>query len=55
MERYARGEDRVFEQLYGLLAPRLYREWPHALLIVPVDDAWARRAPDGGQAPITRA
>jgi len=25
MERYARGEDRVFEQLYGLLAPRLYR------------------------------
>ena len=25
MERYARGEDRVFEQLYRLLAPRLYR------------------------------
>jgi RNA polymerase sigma-70 factor, ECF subfamily len=25
MDRYARGEDRVFEQLYGLLAPRLYR------------------------------
>ena len=25
MERCARGEDRVFEQLYGLLAPRLYR------------------------------
>lgn len=25
MERYARGEDRVFETLYGLLAPRLYR------------------------------
>jgi RNA polymerase sigma-70 factor (ECF subfamily) len=25
MERYARGEDRVFEQLYELLAPRLYR------------------------------
>jgi RNA polymerase sigma-70 factor (ECF subfamily) len=25
MERYARGEDRVFEQLYGLLAPRLHR------------------------------
>jgi RNA polymerase sigma-70 factor (ECF subfamily) len=25
MERYARGEDRVFEQLYALLAPRLYR------------------------------
>jgi RNA polymerase sigma-70 factor (ECF subfamily) len=25
MERYARGEDRVFEQLYGLIAPRLYR------------------------------
>jgi RNA polymerase sigma-70 factor (ECF subfamily) len=25
MERYARGEDRVFEQLYHLLAPRLYR------------------------------
>jgi putative salt-induced outer membrane protein len=23
MDRYARGEDRVFEQLYGLLAPRL--------------------------------
>jgi nucleotide-binding universal stress UspA family protein len=37
------------------LAPRLYREWPHALLIVPVDDAWARRAPDGGRALITRA
>ena len=25
MERYARGEDRVFEQLYDLLAPRLHR------------------------------
>jgi RNA polymerase sigma-70 factor (ECF subfamily) len=25
MERYARGEDRVFEQLYQLLAPRLHR------------------------------
>jgi RNA polymerase sigma-70 factor (ECF subfamily) len=25
MERYARGEERVFEQLYDLLAPRLYR------------------------------
>ena len=25
MERYARGDDRVFEQLYQLLAPRLYR------------------------------
>src|SRR5215475_860964 len=25
MKRYARGEDRVFEQLYRLLAPRVYR------------------------------
>jgi RNA polymerase sigma-70 factor (ECF subfamily) len=25
MERYAHGEERVFEQLYELLAPRLYR------------------------------
>jgi RNA polymerase sigma-70 factor, ECF subfamily len=25
MERYARGDDRAFDELYGLLAPRLYR------------------------------
>jgi RNA polymerase sigma-70 factor (ECF subfamily) len=25
MKRYARGEDGVFEELYGLLAPRVYR------------------------------
>ena len=25
MARYAKGEDRVFEQVYRLLAPRLYR------------------------------
>ena len=25
MRRYANGEDTVFEQLYGLMAPGLYR------------------------------
>lgn len=37
------------------LAPRLYREWPHAILIAPVDDVSARRAPDGRQPAITHA
>jgi len=25
MQRYAKGEDEVFEELYRLMAPRLYR------------------------------
>ena len=41
MERYARGEDRVFEQLYGLLAPRLYRFCVRlATSVVEADDCF---------------
>jgi RNA polymerase sigma-70 factor (ECF subfamily) len=38
MERYASGDDAVFDQLYELLAPRLYRFWVRLARMAPEAD-----------------